>query len=60
MELGLLSAAELEEVLVTEFNPVRMGFEGSTEIITCNVLNCGVLPSHMVELVKQKFQEAGG
>ena len=41
VELGLLSAAELEEVLVTEFNPVRMGFEGSTEIITHDVLNCG-------------------
>lgn len=60
MELGLLSAAELEEVLVTEFNPVRMGFEGSTEIITHDVLNCGVLPSRMVALVKQTFQEAGG
>ena len=60
MELGLLSAADLEQVIVTEFNPVRMGFQGSTEIITRDVLNCGVLPSRMVELVKQKFLRAGG
>ncbi|KAK9856812.1 hypothetical protein WJX84_011164 [Apatococcus fuscideae] len=60
VELGLLSDADLEKVLVTEFNPVRMGFEGSTEIITHDVLNCGVLPSCMVALVKHKFLQAGG
>ena len=60
VDLGLLSAAEVDEVLVTEFNPVRMGFEGGTQILMRDVLNCGVLPSRMVALVKHKFCQAGG
>ena len=44
MDLGLLTEAELEAVLVSEFNPVRMGFRGITEITTRDVLNCGGQP----------------
>ena len=57
---GLLTPEELEEVLVSEFNPVRMGFRGITEITTRDVLNCGVSPERLLDIVKQRFLEAGG
>lgn len=59
VELGVLTAAEVEEVLVTEFNPVRIAI-GDTEIITRDVLNCGVHPKPLLDIVKQRFLEAGG
>ncbi len=60
IEMGLLSETELEEVLVSEFNPVRMGFEGISEITTTDVLNCGVSPALLLKTVKERFLEAGG
>ena len=57
---GLLTPEELEEVLVSEFNPVRMGFRGITEITTRDVLNFGVSPERLLNTVKQRFLEAGG
>ena len=60
IEMGLLSETELEEVLVSEFNPVRMGFEGISEITTTNVLNCGVSPKLLLNIVKERFLAAGG
>ena len=59
VELGVLTAAEVEEVLVTEFNPVRIAI-GDTEIITEDVLNCGVHPKRLLEIVKHRFLAAGG
>ena len=56
----MLTEAEVYEVLVTEFNPVRVAFEGHTEIITRDILNCGASPKRMVELLKERFQKAGG
>ena len=59
VELGVLTAAEVDQVLVTEFNPVRIAI-GDTEIITEDVLNCGVHPKALLEIVKQRFLAAGG
>ncbi|KAL3150418.1 hypothetical protein ABBQ32_000255 [Trebouxia sp. C0010 RCD-2024] len=59
VEVGVLTAAEVEEVLVTEFNPVRIAI-GDTEIMTQDVLNCGVHPKPLLEIVKQRFLAAGG
>lgn len=60
VEHGLLTAEELEKVLVSEFNPVRMGFRGISEITTRDVLNCGVSPERLLDIVKQHFLDAGG
>ena len=59
VELGVLTAEEVEEVLVTEFNPVRIAI-GDTEIITEDVLNCGVHPKRLLEIVKHRFLASGG
>ena len=60
MELGLLTEPELETVLVSEFNPVRMGFAGLAEITTRDVLNCGVAPRALLDAMKTRFLAAGG
>jgi len=58
--MGLLTEAQLEAAIVSEFNPVRMGFEGRVEVTTTDVLNLGVLPAALIEAVKQRFLAAGG
>lgn len=58
--MGLLTQAEVDEVLISEFNPVRVGFKGFGEIVTIDVLNCGASPKILLEIVKSRFLQAGG
>ncbi|MGA1264918.1 MAG: FAD-dependent oxidoreductase [Prochlorothrix sp.] len=58
--LGLLSAAELEQAIATEYNPGRIAFQGGEDIWIRDVLNLGVDPVVLLELLKQKFLAAGG
>ena len=60
LEQGLLSQEQLDSLLVSEFNPVRMGFQGIAEITTRDVLNCGVAPKALLEAMKRRFLGAGG
>ena len=41
---GLITASEIEQAVVTEFNPTRIGFKGSKDIWVNDVLNIGVSP----------------
>lgn len=59
-ELGLLTVAELEAVISSEFNPVRVGFNGGEDIWVKDVLNIGVSPIKLLETVKQKYLAAHG
>ncbi|MBE9029401.1 FAD-binding oxidoreductase [filamentous cyanobacterium LEGE 11480] len=60
VELGLLTEAELQAVISSEFNPVRVGFDGGEDIWVEDVLNIGVSPVKLLETLKQTFLEAGG
>jgi lycopene cyclase CruP len=60
VSLNLLTQAELDRVISSEFNPVRVGFAGGEDIWVRDVLNTGVSPVRLLELVKQKFLESGG
>ena len=60
LKQGLLSQEQLDALLVSEFNPVRMGFAGIAEITTRDVLNCGVAPKALLEAMRQRFLGAGG
>ena len=60
VELGLLSAAELEKAIATEYNPARIGFFGGNDLWVKDVLNIGVDPVYLLENLKTKFLEAGG
>jgi lycopene cyclase CruP len=57
---GLMTVGEVDDVIVAEFNPVRVAFEGVAEIITRDILNCGVSPRKLLELLKRRFLGAGG
>ncbi|MFE4106107.1 NAD(P)/FAD-dependent oxidoreductase [Almyronema epifaneia] len=60
VKLGLLSQAELDAAIATEYNPARISFLGGTDHWVENVLNVGVDPVTLLETLKQKFLAAGG
>lgn len=57
---GILTAEEVDELIISEFNPVRVAFEGIAEIVTDDILNCGISPKRLVEILKQRFLDSGG
>lgn len=60
LTLGLLSPEELEQAIVTEYNPGRISFHNGIELWVENVLNVGVDPVFLLETLKTKFLESGG
>ena len=60
VELNLLSHAELEQAIVTQYNPARISFLNGPELWVRDVLNIGVDPVYLLETLKSKFLAAGG
>ncbi|MEO0685513.1 MAG: FAD-binding oxidoreductase, partial [Cyanobacteria bacterium J06649_11] len=60
LDLNLLTSEEIERAIVTEYNPARVGFNSGTEVWVENVLNIGVYPVYLLEVLKQRFLERGG
>ena len=60
VELNLLSVAELENAIATEYNPARISFANTPDIWVRGVLNIGIDPVYLLETLKQRFLEAGG
>ncbi|MEB3288784.1 MAG: FAD-binding oxidoreductase [Leptolyngbya sp.] len=60
VDLGLLTAAELEPAIASEYNPARIQFGESDPLWVRDVLNVGVDPVALLEMLKQKFLAAGG
>lgn len=60
VDLGLLSAAELESAIATEYNPARVQFGDGQPLWVRDVLNVGVDPVYLLETLKQTFLKAGG
>lgn len=58
--VGLLSAAEVEGAIASEYNPARIQFMGGDPVWVKDVLNVGVDPVYLLETLKQKFLAAGG
>jgi flavin-dependent dehydrogenase len=66
--LNVLTEEDLDEVICGEFNPIKCGFYDSTgkrrqeenEIVTENVLNCGVSPTRLIEKCRENFELNGG
>ncbi|MFN7416121.1 MAG: FAD-dependent oxidoreductase [Dolichospermum sp.] len=59
-ELELLTADELAQAIVTEYNPARVSFQGGTEVWLEDVLNIGVNPIYLLETLKTRFLKLGG
>ncbi|HLO86259.1 MAG TPA: FAD-binding oxidoreductase [Nostocaceae cyanobacterium] len=60
LELELLTEAELEKTIVTEYNPARVGFKNGVEVWVKDVLNIGVYPVYLLETLKNRFLNVGG
>lgn len=60
VELNLLSVAEIENAIVTEYNPARISFPNTSDIWVRDVLNIGIDPVYLLETLKQLFLQAGG
>ncbi|MBE9214772.1 FAD-binding oxidoreductase [Plectonema cf. radiosum LEGE 06105] len=60
LDLNLLTSEELKKSIVTEYNPARVSFTSGTEVWVENVLNIGVYPVYLLEILKQRFLEIGG
>jgi len=60
MELGLLTADELEIAIATDYNPARVSFHSDVEIWVEDVLNIGIDPVYLLETLKNRFLQLGG
>ncbi|QIZ72092.1 FAD-dependent oxidoreductase [Oxynema aestuarii] len=60
IKLGLLDRDELERAIATEYNPARIQFDRGPEFLIRDVLNLGVDPVYLLDLLKTRFLEAGG
>ena len=60
LELELLTDAELEKAIATEYNPARISFFEGPDFWIRDVLNIGVDPVFLLDTLKLKFLEAGG
>ncbi|WP_293068948.1 MULTISPECIES: hypothetical protein [unclassified Moorena] len=60
LELDLLSTAELENAIASEYNPARISFFQGPDFLVKDVLNIGVDPVFLLDTLKAKFLAAGG
>ncbi|NET59939.1 MAG: FAD-binding oxidoreductase [Symploca sp. SIO2E6] len=60
LELELLSEAQLEQAIATEYNPARISFYQGPDFWVRDVLNIGVDPVFLLDTLKAKFLTAGG
>jgi len=60
VRLGLLTEAELEGAIASQYNPARVAFHEGVELWVEDVLNIGVDPVTLLDQLKTKFLVAGG
>src|SRR4028118_1048014 len=60
LELDLLSEAELEKAIATAYNPARISFFEGPDFWIRDVLNIGIDPVFLLDVLKAKFLVAGG
>lgn len=60
LDLGMLSPPELTQAIATTYNPARISFLGGPDYWVRDVLNLGVDPVYLLDVLKQRFLAAGG
>lgn len=69
VRLQILTNDDIEKIVSIEFNPVRVGFKTDTsqntknpgfEVYVNDILNLGVRPDRLIELMKSKYESLGG
>ncbi|KAK6120626.1 hypothetical protein DH2020_045621 [Rehmannia glutinosa] len=60
VEVGVLTEDDIDHVISSSFNPNRCGFEGKGEIWVNDILNLGVSPAKLIEIMRKRFDSLGG
>ncbi|KDP30789.1 hypothetical protein JCGZ_13732 [Jatropha curcas] len=60
VEVGIFSEDDIDQATATKFNPNRCGFEDKGEIWVEDILNLGVSPVKLIEIMKKRFISLGG
>jgi lycopene cyclase CruP len=65
VKLRLITEEEMDAVIVSSWNPSRIAFAGAkdeplTELFVRDVLNCGVSPRALIDIVRARFEANGG
>ncbi|KAK7300378.1 hypothetical protein RJT34_11222 [Clitoria ternatea] len=60
VEVGVLEEDDIEKATSVKFNPNRCGFERKGDIWVNDILNLGVSPIKLIEIVKTRFISLGG
>jgi lycopene cyclase CruP len=60
LALELLTKEELRQVIFSEYNPARVQFHRGEPLWVENVLNIGVSPKMLLQILKEKFLTWGG
>ncbi|GAB2233793.1 hypothetical protein Droror1_Dr00003022 [Drosera rotundifolia] len=60
VKAGVLFKEDIEQATAVKFNPSRCGFEGKGEIWVEDILNLGISPVKLIEIMKERFNSLGG
>ena len=60
LELNLLTKEEVEAAIATQYNPARIQFTDGPEFWVEDILNLGVDPAYLLDVLKSRFLAAGG
>ncbi|KAB5527650.1 hypothetical protein DKX38_021497 [Salix brachista] len=60
VDVGILEENDIEQTIAMNFNPNRCGFEDKGEIWVKDILNLGVSPVKLIEIMKKRFISLGG
>ncbi|KAK9078170.1 hypothetical protein SSX86_002227 [Deinandra increscens subsp. villosa] len=60
VEVGILTEDDIEQATTSVFNPNRCGFESKGEIWVSNILNLGVSPAKLIDIMRERFTSLGG
>ncbi|XP_024033030.1 uncharacterized protein LOC21387584 isoform X1 [Morus notabilis] len=60
VKVGILGEDDIEQVTAVKFNPNRCGFGGKGEIWVEDILNLGISPAKLIEIMKNRFVSLGG
>ncbi|MFS7980188.1 putative lycopene beta-cyclase [Helianthus anomalus] len=60
VDVGVLTEDDIEQATTSVFNPNRCGFESKGEIWVSNILNLGVSPAKLIDIVRERFTSLGG
>ncbi|XP_076928276.1 uncharacterized protein LOC143594970 [Bidens hawaiensis] len=60
VEVGILTEDDIDRATTSVFNPNRCGFESKGEIWVSNILNLGVSPAKLIDIMRERFTSLGG